>query len=182
VHRGGIEAELLDLGADGFLGVTRNEGPSRAGSDVLTGRDLATLAVTPVERKLDSPNLFLWGGEPWLIARRSLAFGGRYGLAPSRLPAALRMRVNQLAWWVTRKRSALYRVDAARRSVEWVADLPSRGDTSFAGVVEEADGSLLVADYTSAVGTGDPAWMRGQLRPTEIQLLRVSCRPGAKAG
>jgi hypothetical protein len=174
IHRGGIEAELVDLGDRGYVGVTRNEGPSRAGSDVLTGTDLANLDATPIDRKLDSPNLFLWNGEPWLIARRSLAFGGRYGLAPRLLPGSLRIRLNQLAWWVTRKRSALYRVDPARRRVEWVADLPSRGDTSFAGVVVEPDGSLLVADYTSAAETGDPIWMRGQLRPTVIQLLRIT--------
>jgi hypothetical protein len=173
VHHGGIEAELVERNGGGYLGITRNEGPSRAGSDLLTGNDLASLDATPIDRKLDSPNLFLWEGEPWLIARRSLAFGGRYGLAPTWLPGALRMRVNQGAWWVTRKRSALYRVDAERRAIGWVADLPSRGDTSFAGVVEEPEGSLLVADYTSPAGTGDPVWMRGQLQPTEIQLLRV---------
>jgi hypothetical protein len=173
IHTGGIEAELVQLAEGSFVGVTRNEGPSRSGSDLLTGRQLESLEVSPVPRKLDSPNLFLWHGEPWLIARRSLAFGGRYGLAPAVLPAALSIRVNQLAWWLTRKRSALYRVGPAPRSVEWVVDLPSRGDTYFAGVVEESDGSLLVADYASARTTGDPIWLRGQLSPTVIELFRL---------
>jgi hypothetical protein len=173
IHTGGIEAELVQLADGGFVGVTRNEGPSRSGSDVLTGRDLESLETSPVPRKLDSPNLFLWQGEPWLVARRSLAFGGRYGLAPASLPGALTIRMNQLAWWMTRKRSALYRIDPALRSVEWVVDLPSRGDTSFAGVVEEPDGSLLVADYASARTTGDPIWLRGQLGPTVIELFRL---------
>jgi hypothetical protein len=40
-------------------------------------------------------------------------------------------------------------------------------------VVEEADGSLLVADYTSPEQAGDHAWVRGQLGPTVVQLLRI---------
>jgi hypothetical protein len=176
IHVGGIEAELLVLADGTWVGVTRNEGPGRFGSDLLTGPALADLAVTPVARKLDSPNLFLWRGEPWLVARRSLAFGGRYGLAPGWLPGIVGIRANQLAWWLTRKRSALYRVDVAARRVEWVADLPSCGDTCFAGVVEEPSGSLLVADYTSPPAAGDPIWLRGQLGPTVIHLLRITAR------
>ena len=173
VHRGGIECEVVELEEGRFIGVTRNEGPTRAGSDLLAGRTLESLIPHPIGAKLDSPNLFVWGEVPWLVARRSLAFSGRYDLAPRWLPGAVRIRANQLAWWVTRKRSALWRLAADGSSIEWVADLPSRGDTSFAGVVAEDDGSLLVADYTSPESAGDPRWVRGQLAPTVIQLLTV---------
>lgn len=174
IHRGGIECELVELPDGRLVGVTRNEGPTRFGSDVLVGADLGSLAVHPVRRKLDSPFLFLWDGEPWLVARRSLAFGGNYDLAPRWVPGAAAIRIDQLVWWLGRKRSALYRVDPDGGAVEWVADLPSRGDTSFASVTVDDDGSLIVADYTSPESVGDVPWVRGQLRPTVINLLRVT--------
>src|SRR5690606_20951804 len=111
LHRGGIECELVELPDGRLVGVTRNEGPVRFGSDVLVGDDVSSLAPHPIRRKLDSPFLFLWDGEPWLVARRSLAFGGAYDVAPSWVPGVAAIRVDQVAWWLTRKRSALYRLD-----------------------------------------------------------------------
>lgn len=189
VHPGGIECELVELGDGRLVGVTRNEGPVRFGGDVLLGPSVERLWARPIRRKLDSPNLFLWGGEPWLIARRQPAFGGNYDVAPSWVPGVLRIRIDQGLTSVTRKRSALWRLDLERldrdthgrnsitsadAAVEHVIDLPSRGDTSFAGVIVEDDGSLLVADYTTPESVGDVMWVRGQLRPTVIQLLRVT--------
>lgn len=178
IHVGGTECELVELPDGNYFGVTRNEGPSHFGSDVLYGRSFDALSRRPVAPKLDSPYLFMWDGEPWLIARRSLSRSGRYGIAPHRIPGTIAIRVNQLAWSLSRKRSALWRLDPDRSSVKWVADLPSRGDTSFAGVIERSDGSLLVADYTSPESSGDPVWVAGQLQPTVIQLLAIS-RPRA---
>jgi hypothetical protein len=173
IHTGGIECELVELPDGHFLGVTRNEGPSHFGSDILYGARLESMSRRPIAPKLDSPMMFLWDGEPWLIARRSLARSGRYGFAPRRLPGPVGIRVNQLGWSLSRKRSALWKLDARRSSIERVADLPSRGDTSFAGVEHCADGSLLVADYTSPESARDPIWFAGQLQPTVIQLLTV---------
>lgn len=188
VHRGGIECELVELADGRLVGVTRNEGPVRFGGDVLLGRDVGDLWPRPIRRKLDSPNLFLWGGEPWLIARRQPAFGGNYDIAPEWVPGLLRIRIDQAIGSLTRKRSALWRLDVDRLdrdtagrngitpaddAVRHVADLPSRGDTSFAAVVVEDDGSLLVADYTTPEEVGDVMWIRGQLRPTVIGAVRI---------
>lgn len=174
LHQGGIECELALLEGGSFVGVTRNEGPVRFGSDILTGTAVDQLVTTPIRRKLDSPNLFVWNDEPWLIARRSTAFDGAYDLAPQFVPGAIAIRINQLLWSATRKRSALFRLDPSGPRLEWVADLPSRGDTSFGAVVIEDDGSLLVADYTSPRDVGDVSWVRGQLRPTVINAVRIT--------
>ena len=53
---------------------------------------------------------------------------------------------------------------------------PSQGDTAFTAVVDEPDGSLLVADYRSTAARGDVMWLRGQLGPTEVVLHRLSRR------
>lgn len=178
VHTGGCECELVQLPDGRVVGLTRNEGPSRRGGDLLVAPDAARLhagqvAVTPIRRKLDSPNLVLWEGEPWLVARRQIAHGGSYDLTPRWVPGPLAMRVDQAVWSLTRKRSALYRLDPDRPAVEHVLDLPSRGDTSFAAVLPDADGSLLIADYRTPATGGDVMWLRGQLRPTEIALHRL---------
>mgnify|MGYP007112002055 CR=1 FL=1 len=62
------------------------------------------------------------------------------------------------------------------KPLDVVLALPSRVDTSFAAVVAEPDGSLLVADYTSPESGGDHMWLRGQLRPTVIELHRLRRR------
>jgi hypothetical protein len=164
------------------LGLTRNEGPTRRGGDLLVAESIDVLrdaplhrvAVTPIEQKLDSPNLFLWDGEPFVIGRRQLAHGGRYDVVPGWVPGSLAIRVDQLVWWWTRKRSSLYRIDADVASVTWELDLPSRGDTSFAAVVPEQSGSLLVADYTCPKSVGDVMWYRGQTKRTEIIAHRLT--------
>ena len=173
LHIGGTECELVELPNGQILGLTRNEGPTRRGGDLLLGPDLEHLRVTPISRKPDSPNLFLWQGKPFVFARRQLAFGGRYDHMPSWVPGAVAIRVDQAVWSVTRKRSALYCVNTDAPSLDWVLDLPSCGDTAFAAVVHEPDGSILVADYSSVVSGGDPMWLRGQLRPTQISLYRL---------
>lgn len=127
--------------------------------DLLVGPGTGRLEVTPLARKLDSPHLFLWGDEPFLIARRQVAFGGRYDRDPRWAPSTLTIQVDQVVWSPTRKRSALYRVDADRATVSFELDLPSRGDTSFAAVVPEPDDS-------SPASGGDVMWLRGQLRTT----------------
>jgi hypothetical protein len=199
VHPSGTESEFVELGDGRLFGLTRNEGPMRFGGDLLIGDEIDKLSVRPIRRKLDSPNMFLWGGEPYVIARRQVSFGGAYDLAPSWLPGVAAIRVKQGLWWVTRKRSALYRLDVDRldigrldaggatvadaggrsgvasadAAVQHVVDLPSRGDTSFAAVIVEDDDTLLVADYTTPASVGDVPWVRGQLNPTVIQLMRI---------
>jgi hypothetical protein len=177
LHVGGCECELVELPDGRVVGLTRNEGPSRRGGDLLVASDrdhlrAGSVAVTPIHRKLDSPNLFLWEGVPWLVARRQPAHQGRYDLTPSWVPGSLAMRLDQAVWSLTRKRSALYRLDPDGPAVEHVADLPSGGDTSFAAVVPDGE-ALLVADYRSPASVGDVMWLRGQLGPTEIALHRI---------
>jgi len=106
-----------------------------------------------------------------------VAFGGRFDLGLGFLPDAVRTKVDQLAYWLTPKRTALYRIDPDARSAAWVADLPSAGDTAFAGSVPTADGEgHLVFNYSSPVDRGWWPWCVGQLRPTHI--YSVELRPG----
>lgn len=182
LHVGGTECELVELPDGRVLGVVRNEGPTRRGGDLLVAPDLEHLhvdgiEVTPVARKLDSPHLLRWAGATWLFARRQVAHGGRYDLAPRWLGGNLAMRVDQAVWSATRKRSSLYRVEPEGPRLLLEADLPSAGDTAFVAAVPDDDGSLVVADYRTPPDRGDVAWIRGQLGPTQIVLHRLIAEP-----
>lgn len=178
VHRGGAEAEILELPDGRLLGVVRKEGPEGGwGSDVATapaGRPTAwTGRHDP--RKFDSPYLFLDDGRPHLVARRQVAFGGRYDLGLRWLPDGLRTKVDMAAYALTPKRTAIFRIDPDARTAEHLADLPSAGDTAFAASVPTADGrGHLVFNYSSPVRRRWWPWMLGQLRPTHIYCVEVS--------
>ena len=177
VHEGGAEAEFVQLSDGRVTAVVRKEGPESGwGSDIAMAPhfDPTTWITRHDPRKFDSPLLFLHAGVPHLVARRQVAFGGRYDLGLRFLPDALRTKVNQLAYWMTPKRTALYRIDPDALTAEWLTDLPSAGDTAFAGEVPTADGEgHLVFNYSSPVRRGWWPWCVGQLRPTHIYSVEL---------
>jgi hypothetical protein len=70
----------------------------------------------------------------------------------------------------SRKRTALYEVTPERLS--YLSDLPSAGDTTYAGVVLRG-GFAFIDYYTSAIDRDYP-WFLGMFMPTDIRMARVS--------
>jgi len=122
----------------------------------------------------DSPLLFRYGGRTFALARRSL--GGPIERGPDWWPPQMRFLWAQLRYWVTRKRTTLYEVLPDERRTVPLLDLPSRGDTAFAGIVPLGDGRFWVANYTSPLDGIDPPWVVGQARPTEIVSFELRAR------
>ncbi len=191
VHRGGAEAEFVEVPDGRLVVVVRKEGEVAAGEadrgdDVPGGgwgSDVGTAPagaparweVRPDSRKFDSPYLFLDDdGTPYLVARRQLAFGGRYDVAPDRLPPRWRTKVDQGLYSLTPKRTGVFRIDPDAGTATWVGDLPSAGDTAFAGSVPLGAGRHLVFNYTSRVDRPWWPWALGQVRPTSIYSVVVS--------
>lgn len=116
--------------------------------------DRWSYAKSPVTR-LDGPCLFRYGDRVYAVGRHQASF------AP---------RVGELGGIYTRKRTSLYLVeeDALRR----LTDLPSAGDTSYAGIVISGD-DLYVSYYTSRLDRDYP-WVLGMVRPSDIVMARVS--------
>ena len=104
--------------------------------------------------RLDGPALFAHEGAILAVAR--FQPGGRGPLT-------------QLGGVLSRKRTSLFLVEEDR--LVRLTDLPSAGDTSYAGVVVR-DGALFASYYTSDV-TRDPAWVLGMFLPSEIRMARV---------
>lgn len=118
--------------------------------------------------RLDGPVLFRDRGRLFAVAR--FQPGPRGGL--TRLGGAL-----------SRKRTAIFLLDPGREApggrggtgpgprLLWLSDLPSAGDTSYAGVVR-ARGVLWVDYYTSRVDRDFP-WLLGMWLATDIRMARI---------
>ena len=53
----------------------------------------------------------------------------------------------------------------------WLSDLPSAGDTSYAGAVIR-DGDLYVAYYTSRIDRDYP-WLLGMFLRSDVRMARI---------
>jgi hypothetical protein len=104
---------------------------------------------SPVTR-LDGPNLFEFGETIYAFGRRHCP-GVRMGS------------------FLGRKRTALYRVTDT--GLTHLSDLPSAGDTGYAGLVARGD-DLFVSYYTNDVEQ-DCRWVFGLFLPSEIRLARI---------
>jgi hypothetical protein len=135
--------------------------------DTLTGhQDASTLlavAAPPFESwshrksqvtRLDGPVLFSHGGRIFAVARHQ---------------AGERGPLTRLGGAWSRKRTALYEVTS--ESLLHLSDLPSAGDTSYAGVVLR-DGFAYIDYYTSAIERDYP-WLLGMFLPTDIRMARI---------
>jgi hypothetical protein len=133
---------------------------------LLGNRDASTLLATaapPYERwsyhksrvtRLDGPALFAHDGRIYAVAR--------YQPGP-------RGALTRLGGSFSRKRTSLFLVEPER--LVRLSDLPSAGDTSYAGVVLKDD-SLFASYYTSDIRRDYP-WILGMVLPTDIRMAQV---------
>lgn len=102
------------------------------------------------ETRLDGPFLFQIGERTYACGRRHVGKSAMMGSA----------------WG--RKRTSLYLVEPER--LVFLSDLPSSGDTSYAGVVVDGD-EILISYYTSPPDRDYP-WLLGMLSNSSIEMVR----------
>ncbi|MCS6895761.1 MAG: hypothetical protein NZZ60_06410 [Bacteroidia bacterium] len=124
-----------------------------------------------LENKYDSPLLFGTPDGLYLIARRHLP--GKADRAPRVLPAFIRRYWNLLLYSLSRKRTALYRIDTLHHRVEWLMDIPGWGDTAFPAIYPSRGEEFIIANYTNPLSGKDVWWLRGQLSRTVIYTARL---------
>lgn len=179
IHRGGTEFDGVELDDGSVLGVTRFEGPRNWGSAIMRGRldDPPSFEASARDdrRKFDSPSVFRHGNRVLMTARRQVAFDGAFDQGWDWLPLTLRTRLYQGLYSLTRKRSTLWEIEPATLDVTRLADLPSRGDTSFAAALADPTdpARFTVFDYTAPLEGPDTSWIRSQLRRTVIVATDV---------
>ena len=104
--------------------------------------------------RLDGPNLFSWRGNVYAVGRYQPEVRGPHAWQGSAF---------------SRKRTALFAVSES--GLVYLTDLPSSGDTSYAGVVVKDD-DLYTCYYTSDIRR-DPSWIIGMLDPSSIRMARL---------
>jgi hypothetical protein len=105
--------------------------------------------------RLDGPCSFSYRGRMYSI--------GRYQTSRAR-------RFAELGGMYSRKRTSIFLVEESR--LTYLTDLPSAGDTSYAGVVVQGDD--LYASYYTSPPEKDQTWVLGMFRPTDIKMARIS--------
>jgi len=171
---GGSETDFALLDNGDLIAVTRNE----QGDDFGYGSKICRAPASDIgnwdcvadPKKYDSPLVFRNGDDVWLVARRNVTDTGNYDLQKDELEPTEQYYDYQLNYWNAPKRCALWRVDPEALEVSWVLDLPSRGDTCFASVLDTDEG-LLLYNYTSDPEGPDVSWIEGQMRPTFIHRM-----------
>jgi hypothetical protein len=104
--------------------------------------------------RLDGPALFRIGDTVYAVARHQPGPRGP---------------LTQLGSVLSRKRTSLFRVEPGR--LVRLSDLPSAGDTSYAGVVVH-EGSVWIDYYSSRIDR-DPPWLLGMFLPANIRMARI---------
>ena len=184
VYRGGGSEADFTLGDDGTLfAVIRNEGGDATGWGSQVCRaprgDLARWTCRYDARKYDSPLMFWHDGEAYLVARRNLTATGAFDLMERDMPFVSQVVRYQLDYRNHPKRCALWRYVQSEDRIAFVMDLPSRGDTCFAGVLDGATADERVLyNYSSPIDGPDVVWWRGQQGETRIyrHVLRFTRR------
>lgn len=176
---GGSESDGVVLDDGRLVTVVRNE----AGDETGFGSKVCVApAGSPMDwdcatdpRKFDSPLMFRAAGRVWLVARRNVTDDGAYDLGRDDLSLQEQFLAYSSAYWQAPKRCAVWTVDPDARSVTWVADLPSKGDTCFPDYIER-NGTIVVYNYSSPPDGPELSWIQGQVGPTGIWRQELTLR------
>lgn len=196
VYRGGGSESDFGLDARGDLYATiRIEDPDPGGMGARTCRapagDLANWSCVADPNRYDSPLTLSHNGTVYLIARRHTqppqtqprltsereslrAVAGPFDLGLRALPDNLEALLYNGLYWLTPKRTALYRFVPGESRVEWLLDFPSNGDTAFPALVKLNDSTYLLYNYSSDPEGCEVPWLVGQLGPTAIYATRLN--------
>lgn len=104
--------------------------------------------------RLDGPALFRWGGRVFAVGRFQPVTKSPFARQGSIFAC---------------KRTALFEV--TRAGLTWLTDVPSAGDTAYAGVALLHD-TLYFSYYTSPIERDYP-WIVGMFNPTAIRMAKV---------
>jgi len=176
IARGGSETDFeLDQRGD-LYGVIRNEaGDGKSWASKVCKADAGNLSdwhCKDTEYKPDSPLVFKHDDEIYVLGRRSL--DGAFDKGDRWLPKSTQSLYYLARYWWTKKRTALYKIDKQSLKLELLLDFPSKGDTSFPGLIQLDDNRYLMYNYSSLPEGKDRVWMSGQLHKTFIYSTVIS--------
>lgn len=180
VYRGGGSEAAFSSDDDGNLfSVVKNEAGDESGfgSSLCAAKasDWARWDCVNDPKKYDSPTLFNHQGELYLIARRHAESDGRYDQSPGF--SLLRKASNAARDLAAPKRCSVWHFSRGPKRVDFVLDLPSKGNTCSAAVLPGPNpGEFVVYDQSSPLEGPDWSLREALARPTRIyrHVLRFS--------
>jgi hypothetical protein len=186
---GSSEADFVFLDDGSIVAVARNElgDASGWGSKICTApaSDLGTWSCKTDKKKYDSPLVFRYGQRVILIGRRNVTETGNYDLDKDELSQSDQTGTYLVEYSFQPKRCAVWEVDPATQTVAHLLDLPSKGDTCFASILDNGPAKpVTVYNYSSdPEREDDPSWIEAQGQPTliyKVDLLLEEPGPGAE--
>lgn len=123
-----------------------------------------TCRFTPY--KYDSALMFRRNDDFYVLARRNVA--GPFFRGDSFLPKCLQAKWLLARYSLTRKRTALYKLNKENLELEPLFDFPSSGDTAYAGMIPLDENKYLVLNYSSDFTGPDMSWLWGQFFGSNI--------------
>jgi len=160
---GNDETDFEFLPDGRMLATARLEGKADTEWGDASASTLIAVAPPPYEQwtyaksrvtRLDGPCLFPYNGRIYAIARYQATRAWRYV---------------ELGGIYSRKRTSLFLVE--EHGLRYLTDLPSAGDTSYAGTVMQGD--ELIASYYTSPHERDVTWVLGMFRPSNIRMARI---------
>ena len=121
--------------------------------------------------KYDSALLFSHDDDIYLVSRRNL--DGEIDKVKHRKTDGQGRARNLIRYSITKKVSALFKLNKDDLSLKLVTDFPSTGDTGFPGIVQEDADTYLIMNYSSNIQGRKKSWISGQLGKTYIYWSRL---------
>lgn len=120
------------------------------------------------EWKYDSSLIFMDDDDIFLIARRNLDGDGRFVQKPHK------PRYNLIRYSLTKKKTAIFKLDKSNKRWIHLKDFESTGDTAFPAIVQKEEGRYIVMNYSSDFTKKPKNWIKGQLGKTYIYWTELS--------
>ena len=124
-----------------------------------------------LKTKFDSALMFTHNDDIYLISRRSL--DGDIDKLKNRTSETKGRARNLIRYSITRKVTALYKLNKKELSVTHVMDFPSTGDTAFPGISQLDENNYVLMNYSSDIHGRKKSWIDGQFGKTYIYWTKL---------
>lgn len=129
----------------------------------------------PSKYKYDSAILFECMDEIYMIARRNM--DGLFDRAPGFLPQNWRRLINLARFSLTKKVTALFKLNKSLMEWEAILDFPSTGDNAFPALIQLSDTEWYLYNYSSDITGNAKNWISGQIGKTFIYSTKLTFHP-----
>lgn len=132
---------------------------------------LDTWEIKALPEKYDSAILFEWKDDIYLVSRRNL--DGKVDHSPAWFGPKFRRAYNLFRYSLTEKRTALFKLNKERFTLEHLVDFPSTGDNAFPGIISDGKDGFYLLNYSSNINGRAKNWLTGQLGSTYVYWTHI---------